>query len=58
LISISEQGVTSSVLRSMVEGAKVKGGFRCIKIHGVPSEAVRAFIRFLYSSWYDCKWYL
>ncbi|ONK72372.1 uncharacterized protein A4U43_C04F18730 [Asparagus officinalis] len=46
-------GISSSVLRSMLERSKVKEGFRCIKIHGVPSEAARAFVRFLYSSCYD-----
>ncbi|XP_008788166.2 BTB/POZ and TAZ domain-containing protein 3 isoform X1 [Phoenix dactylifera] len=46
-------GITSPVLRSMLELARVKGGFRCIKIPGVPSEAARAFIRFLYSSCYE-----
>lgn len=52
LVYISEQGMRSPVLRSLLEGAKLKGGFRCIKIHGVPTEAARVFLRFLYSSWY------
>lgn len=45
-------GVASSVIRSMLDGTKVQGNFRCIKIRGVPSEAARVFIRFLYSSCY------
>ncbi|XP_077229115.1 BTB/POZ and TAZ domain-containing protein 3-like [Tasmannia lanceolata] len=43
-------GIASPVLRNLLEQAKVKEGFRCVKIPGVPSEAVRAFVRFLYSS--------
>ncbi|XP_008807256.1 BTB/POZ and TAZ domain-containing protein 3-like [Phoenix dactylifera] len=46
-------GITSPVLRNMLEQARVKGGFQCIKIPGVPSEAAHAFIRFLYSSCYE-----
>ncbi|XP_073118355.1 BTB/POZ and TAZ domain-containing protein 3 [Elaeis guineensis] len=46
-------GITSPVLRNMLEQARVKGGFQCIKIPGVPSEAACAFIRFLYSSCYE-----
>nr|XP_010908694.1 BTB/POZ and TAZ domain-containing protein 3 isoform X2 [Elaeis guineensis] len=46
-------GITSPVLRNMLELAREKEGFRCIKIPGVPSEAARAFIRFLYSSCYE-----
>lgn len=46
-------GVTSSVIRRILDGMKVQGGFKCIEIHGVPSEAAHAFIRFLYSSCYD-----
>lgn len=48
-------GITSFVLRNMLEQARVKRGFRCIKIPGVPSEAARAFIRFLYSSCYELE---
>ncbi|MQM08870.1 hypothetical protein Taro_041733 [Colocasia esculenta] len=44
---------SSPVLRSLLSQAKVKGGFRCIRIPGVPSEAVTAFVRFLYSSCYE-----
>nr|DAD19349.1 TPA_asm: hypothetical protein HUJ06_020812 [Nelumbo nucifera] len=44
--------MASPVLRNLLQQAKVKDGVRYIKIPGVPSEAVYAFIRFLYSSWY------
>ena len=40
----------------MLEEAKLKDGFRRIRISGAPAEAVRVFIRFLYSSRYG--WYL
>ncbi|XP_062228266.1 BTB/POZ and TAZ domain-containing protein 3 isoform X5 [Phragmites australis] len=43
-------GVKSPVLRAMLEEAKLKHGLPCIRIPGAPSEAVRVFIRFLYSS--------
>ncbi|KAF8642761.1 hypothetical protein HU200_067143 [Digitaria exilis] len=46
-------GVKSPVLRAMLEEAKLKHGFRCIRISGAPSEAVRVFIRFLYSSRFE-----
>lgn len=46
-------GVKSPVLRALIEEAEPKHGFRCIRISGVPSEAVRVFIRFLYSSRFD-----
>ncbi|XP_020084227.1 BTB/POZ and TAZ domain-containing protein 3-like isoform X2 [Ananas comosus] len=46
-------GINSPVLRSMLEQPRAKGGFRCIRIPGVPSEAARVFIRFLYSSCFD-----
>lgn len=46
------QGVKSPVLRTMLEESKLKNGFRCIKISGVPPEATQMFIRFLYSSRY------
>ncbi|KAG9446939.1 hypothetical protein H6P81_013067 [Aristolochia fimbriata] len=45
-------GIASPVLRSILNQAKVKDGIRCIKIPGVPFEAVRAFVRFIYSSCY------
>ncbi|KAH9782751.1 hypothetical protein KPL71_009043 [Citrus sinensis] len=37
---------------SRILQSKVKNGFIYIKIPGVPHEAVYAFVRFLYSSWY------
>lgn len=46
-------GVKSPVLRAMLEDAKLKHGFRCIRISGAPSEAVHVFIRFLYSSRFE-----
>lgn len=42
--------IASPVLGNILQQSKVKNGFRYIKIHGVPREAVYAFIRFLYSS--------
>jgi hypothetical protein len=38
----------------MLEEARLRDGFRCIRVSGAPSEAVRVFIRFLYSSRYGC----
>nr|DAD43369.1 TPA_asm: hypothetical protein HUJ06_001599 [Nelumbo nucifera] len=46
-------GMASPVLRNLLQQAKVKDGVQYIKIPGVPSEAVYAFIRFLYSSCYE-----
>ncbi|OVA10662.1 zinc finger protein [Macleaya cordata] len=46
-------GTASLVLRNSLKEAKVKDGIRCIKISGVPSEAVHTFIRFLYSACYE-----
>uniref|UniRef100_A0A8R7PX42 BTB domain-containing protein n=1 Tax=Triticum urartu TaxID=4572 RepID=A0A8R7PX42_TRIUA len=46
-------GIRSPVLRSMLEEARVEDGFRNILISGVPSEAARVFIRFLYSSRFE-----
>ncbi|XP_058094332.1 BTB/POZ and TAZ domain-containing protein 3 [Magnolia sinica] len=46
-------GISSPLLRNFLDHAKVKGGIRCIRIPGVPSGAVHAFIRFLYSSCYE-----
>ncbi|CAD6235540.1 unnamed protein product [Miscanthus lutarioriparius] len=45
--------VKSPVLRAMLEEAKLKDGFRRIRISGAPAEAVRVFIRFLYSSRFE-----
>ncbi|KAI3959967.1 hypothetical protein MKX01_030258 [Papaver californicum] len=46
-------GTTSVVLRKLLREAKVRDGIRCIKISGVPSDAVHTFIRFLYSACYE-----
>ncbi|GER53748.1 BTB/POZ and TAZ domain-containing protein 4 [Striga asiatica] len=48
-------GVVSPVLKSMLNKSKGKGRNRLksISIGGVPTEAVRGFIRFLYSSSYE-----
>eukprot|EP00262_Sarcandra_glabra_P018286 TRINITY_DN649_c0_g1_i2.p1 TRINITY_DN649_c0_g1~~TRINITY_DN649_c0_g1_i2.p1 ORF type:complete len:409 (+),score=50.40 TRINITY_DN649_c0_g1_i2:289-1515(+) len=46
-------GIASPVLNNILNQTKVKGPLRCIEIHGVPCEAVRVFIRFLYSSCYE-----
>ncbi|MBA0685618.1 hypothetical protein Goari_013271, partial [Gossypium aridum] len=45
-------GMASPVLRGMLKGAKGFGKKRSISIHGVHQDAVRVFIRFLYSSRY------
>ncbi|KAK3162704.1 hypothetical protein QOZ80_1BG0092690 [Eleusine coracana subsp. coracana] len=46
-------GVKSPVLRTMLEESKLKNGFRCIRISGVPPEATHMFVRFLYSSRFE-----
>lgn len=46
------QTLASPVLGDILQQAKVKNGMRYIKIPGVPHQAVYAFVRFLYSSWY------
>ncbi|KAK4488439.1 hypothetical protein RD792_004203 [Penstemon davidsonii] len=48
-------GVSSPVFNSMLKKLKGRGNHhkRTISIRGVPSEAVRVFIRFLYSSCYE-----
>ncbi|XP_031264624.1 BTB/POZ and TAZ domain-containing protein 3-like [Pistacia vera] len=45
--------IASPVLGNILQLAKVRNGIRCIKIPGIPNEAVYAFIRFLYSSSYE-----
>ncbi|KAK3020993.1 hypothetical protein RJ639_045458 [Escallonia herrerae] len=44
--------VASPVLGNFLQQSKSRNGMRYIKIPGVPHEAVHAFVRFLYSSWY------
>lgn len=46
-------GVASPVFTRMLKQARSHGRQRSISIHGAPYEAVRAFIRFLYSSRYE-----
>lgn len=48
-------GVGSPVLKAMLKNLKRRGNnrLRSISIHGVPHEAVRVFIRFLYISSYE-----
>ncbi|PPD90439.1 hypothetical protein GOBAR_DD12625 [Gossypium barbadense] len=46
-------GMASPVLRGMLKQAKGVGHKRLISIHGVQHDAVRVFIRFLYSSCYE-----
>ncbi|XP_039164541.1 BTB/POZ and TAZ domain-containing protein 3 [Eucalyptus grandis] len=43
----------SPVLRNIMYQSTVMNGMRYMRIPGVPSEAVQAFIRFLYSSCYE-----
>ncbi|CAI0405561.1 unnamed protein product [Linum tenue] len=47
-------GMASPVLRGMLKQAKTRSdGRKSISVKGVPHDAVRAFIRFLYSSCYE-----
>ncbi|KAK9749573.1 hypothetical protein RND81_02G135500 [Saponaria officinalis] len=47
-------GMSSPVIRHMIKQSKRRGSRqRSISIRGVPHDAVRVFIRFLYSSCYD-----
>ncbi|CAN1813308.1 BTB/POZ and TAZ domain-containing protein 4 [Linum perenne] len=46
-------GMASPVLRGMLNQAPARRGQRSISVKGVPHDAVRAFIRFLYSSCYE-----
>lgn len=46
-------GMASPVMKSMLKQKKVHGRWRAISIRGVPHEAVRIFIRFLYSSCFE-----
>ncbi|XP_074308848.1 BTB/POZ and TAZ domain-containing protein 4 [Silene latifolia] len=48
-------GMTSPVMRQMMKQSKRKGRRRSITIRGVPHDAVRVFIRFLYSSCYNAN---
>ncbi|KAJ6378460.1 hypothetical protein OIU78_028659 [Salix suchowensis] len=43
-------GMASQVMKGMLKQAKGRGRRRSISIHGVPYDAVRVFIRLLYSS--------
>ncbi|KAE8663228.1 BTB/POZ and TAZ domain-containing protein 3 [Hibiscus syriacus] len=47
--------IASPVLGSIIEQSKVNHGMRYIKIPGVAHDAVRVFVRFLYSSRYEEK---
>ena len=44
--------MASDVIRGMMKQDKKKPHRKSISILGVPHDAVRVFIRFLYSSWY------
>uniref|UniRef100_A0A6M2EA33 BTB domain-containing protein n=1 Tax=Populus davidiana TaxID=266767 RepID=A0A6M2EA33_9ROSI len=44
---------SSQVMKGMLKQAKGRGRRRSISIHGVPHDAVRVFIRLLYSSCYE-----
>ncbi|CAN0917847.1 BTB/POZ and TAZ domain-containing protein 4 [Linum grandiflorum] len=46
-------GMASPVLRGMLKQAKMRDGQRSISVNGVPHDAIRVFIRFLYSSCYE-----
>lgn len=46
------QSIASPVLGYRIRQSKIKHGMKYIQIPGLPHDAVRVFIRFLYSSWY------
>nr|ALD47591.1 BTB/POZ and TAZ domain-containing protein [Lonicera japonica] len=46
-------GIASPVFKCMLKQSRSEGNQRSISIRGVPFEAVRVFIRFLYSSCYE-----
>uniref|UniRef100_A0A5B6ZMX9 BTB/POZ and TAZ domain-containing protein 4 n=1 Tax=Davidia involucrata TaxID=16924 RepID=A0A5B6ZMX9_DAVIN len=46
-------GMASPILKGMLKQSRRHNCLRSISIHGVPYEAVRVFIRFLYSSCYE-----
>ncbi|KAM0950461.1 putative histone acetyltransferase [Dioscorea sansibarensis] len=47
-------GMASPVLKNMIRQSKSrKGGRRIISISGAPDQAIRAFLRFIYSSCYE-----
>ncbi|KAK3011195.1 hypothetical protein RJ639_011557, partial [Escallonia herrerae] len=50
--------VASPVLGNFLQQSKSRNGMRYIKIPGVPHEAVHAFVRFLYSSWYVLRLFI
>lgn len=47
--------MASDVIRGMMKQDKRKSHRKSISILGVPHDAVRVFIRFLYSSWLVAK---
>lgn len=52
--SVCQQGMSCPVIKGMLKHTKRgrgRGGRQAISIRGVPHDAVRVFIRFLYSSW-------
>lgn len=51
-IKLYEQALASPVMRGMLKQARRFNDVKSISILGVPHDAVRVFIRFLYSSWY------
>ncbi|XP_077233632.1 BTB/POZ and TAZ domain-containing protein 4-like [Tasmannia lanceolata] len=46
-------GMSSPVMKNMLEKSKGRNSKRSISIRGVPNQAVRVFIRFIYSSCYE-----
>ncbi|XAR51360.1 Histone acetyltransferase [Bertholletia excelsa] len=46
-------GVASPVLKGMLKESRRHNGQRSLSIHGVPHDAVRIFVRYLYSSGYE-----
>lgn len=50
-LAILLQGMASPVIRGMLKKSKRKGRYQVLNVSGVPHDAVRVFVRFLYSSW-------
>lgn len=51
-VKLYEQAMASPVMRGILKQTRRRHNMKSISISGVPHDAVRVFIRFLYSSWY------
>ncbi|RVW57485.1 BTB/POZ and TAZ domain-containing protein 4 [Vitis vinifera] len=52
-LDVCQQGMSSPVMKGMLKQTRGRGRWQSISIRGVPLDAVRVFIRFLYSSCYE-----